>query len=159
MTRRALTLLATGLVFASITQTPGCNSRPSTETPSSARASATSATPGSSVSAQVSAKVPGATMLHRVYFSMEGAPDPLACKADSECIGDTVTRDDGCCVMSSEPLPQTWAWHTWLSNRRMSEACKPMKCPQPPPPSMPPDCSFKVKCVGGVCKNSCTAPG
>jgi hypothetical protein len=74
------------------------------------------------------------------YFTTGGAPDPLACKADKECLGDTITDAGGCCVPSPLPWPQTWAYHTWLSNRRMSDACKSIKCPDLPPPEEPEHC-------------------
>jgi hypothetical protein len=89
------------------------------------------------------------------YFVTEGAPDPLACTKDDECIGDTVVEPDGCCVGSSAAYPQTWAWHTWLSKRRTSPECKKVTCPPLPPPSPPPKCAMQCSCVQGRCKNSC----
>src|SRR5262245_51508520 len=53
------------------------------------------------------------------YYVDQGAPDPLACRDDKDCIGDTVPDETGCCVRSSEPFPQTWAWHTWSTERRL----------------------------------------
>lgn len=94
-------------------------------------------------------------MVEGRYFVTQGAPDPLACKADKECIADTVTGDDGCCVISPQPWPQTWAWHTWISQRRMSAACKRVKCPPLPAPIPPAQCYFDARCVKGRCQSSC----
>jgi hypothetical protein len=92
------------------------------------------------------------------YFTEQGAPDPLACTNDKDCIGDTVVDKGGCCVVAGDPLPQTWAWHTWITERRMSETCHEAKCPPVPvPPSMPQACLLEARCVGGACQNSCAA--
>ena len=90
------------------------------------------------------------------YYAEAGAPDPLACANDKDCIGDTVVDPGGCCVVAGDPLPQTWAWHTWITERRMSQACHDAKCtPVPVPPSMPRACLLEARCVSGVCRNSC----
>src|SRR5262249_21711179 len=69
-------------------------------------------------------------------FTEAGGPDPLACGNDKDCIGDTVVDSGGCCVVTGDPLPQTWAWHTWITERRMSAKCHDAKCsPVPVPPS------------------------
>lgn len=154
-------LLSTAAILTSVFA-PACNpSRPSTDALASARPvpSASSSAASTNDAPEKSGPAPASSMVNRIYFSTAGAPDPLACSQDSECIGDTVTRDDGCCVMSSEAVPQTWAWHTWLSNRRMSATCKAITCPALGPPSPPPACAFKLKCVAGKCKNSCVTPG
>jgi hypothetical protein len=97
------------------------------------------------------------SMKYGRYFVLPGAPDPLACSQDKDCIGDTVTRPDGCCVPDPSPWPQTWAWHTWLSERRMSPVCEAVHCPPTPIPSEPEQCTFDVHCVSGKCANTCPA--
>ena len=90
------------------------------------------------------------------YYTEAGAPDPLVCANDKECIGDTVTDPGGCCVIAGDPLPQTWAWHSWITERRMSDRCHDAKCAAVPvPPSMPRACLFEAHCVNGRCANSC----
>jgi hypothetical protein len=98
---------------------------------------------------------PAGHLVEGRYYVEPGAPDPLACTEDKQCIGDTVTDAGGCCIRSSEAFPQTWPWHTWLSERRMSAACKSVKCPALPPPEPPPDCAFETRCDKGRCRNSC----
>ena len=88
------------------------------------------------------------------FYVEADAPDPRACTADSECLGDTVTDPGGCCVISPDPIAQTWAYHTWLSTHRMSAACTSAHCEQLNP-SRPRDCAFAVRCAEGRCVNSC----
>lgn len=96
------------------------------------------------------------TMIDGRYFSEPGAPDPLACTKDSDCMGDTVTNAGGCCVEDPFPYPQSRSYHDWLQKRRQSEACSKAGCPPPRPPPQPPECSYKgLKCVNNKCKNSC----
>jgi hypothetical protein len=99
--------------------------------------------------------LPKRTMVAGHYFVEPGAPDPLSCREDKECTGDTVTRDDGCCVLDPTPWPQTWVWRTWLSNRRSAGDCRLVSCPEPPKPSEPDPCGFDVHCVAGRCKSAC----
>jgi hypothetical protein len=101
------------------------------------------------------ASAPAGHLVAGLYYVEPGAPDPLACTEDKQCIGDTVTDAGGCCIASAAAYPQTWPWHTWLSNRRMSATCKNVKCPELPPPEPPPDCAFKTRCDHGRCRNSC----
>jgi hypothetical protein len=98
---------------------------------------------------------PAPRMIDGRYYVEAGAPDPLACQVDKDCIGDTVTDEGGCCIASPAPYPQTWPWHTWLSNRRMSATCKAVTCPPLPIPTEPPKCAFDVHCQAGKCVNSC----
>ena len=95
-------------------------------------------------------------MIKERYYVEAGAPDPLACKADADCLGDTVTDSTGCCVVSPKPWPQTWAWHTWLSKRRQGYlgACN-MACPELPGPEQQEACRFAVHCTSGNCTNTC----
>ncbi|MBX7191417.1 MAG: hypothetical protein K1X94_05140 [Sandaracinaceae bacterium] len=87
------------------------------------------------------------------FYMEDGAPDPRHCTADAECLGDTVTDSGGCCVPSSTPIAQTWAYHTWLSTQRMAE-CAAASCPMISP-SMPEECALTARCVEGVCVNTC----
>jgi hypothetical protein len=80
---------------------------------------------------------PAGRIVEEHYFVADSTPDPLACTADSDCIVDTVTLEDGCCIGSSAIFPQSWAWHTWISERRMSGARSNVSCPPVPPPSPP----------------------
>lgn len=98
-----------------------------------------------------------ARLIEGLYFVDEGAPDPLACRDDRDCIGDTVPDDTGCCVRNPDPRPQTWAWHTWMTERRLSGKCDEVKCPPSPHARMPEICKLQVKCIGGRCASTCTS--
>lgn len=98
-------------------------------------------------------------LLEGRYFVDEGAPHPIACTEDKDCIGDTVPDETGCCVRSSDAYPQTFAWHAWSTRRRLSPACDEVKCPPLPVPSMPEVCRLNVECEGGTCKNTCDEEG
>jgi hypothetical protein len=102
---------------------------------------------------------PIGTMGHMVdnrYYVDSSGPDPLLCKADKDCIADTVTDDAGCCIASSRAWPQSWAYHTWLSTRRRATTvCKAMTCPSLGTPSPPSACEIDLKCVANKCQNSC----
>lgn len=99
----------------------------------------------------------GGHMVYDRYYVDSTAPDPLACTADKDCIGDTVTDEKGCCIASSRAWPQSWPYHTWLSSTRRQAApvCKAMKCPPVGSPSMPAKCEIEVKCVAAKCQNAC----
>jgi hypothetical protein len=97
-----------------------------------------------------------ARLLEGRYFVDQGAPHPIACTQDKDCIGDTVPDETGCCVRSSDAYPQTFAWHAWSTRRRLSPACDEVKCPPLPVPSMPEVCRLNVECEAGVCRNTCT---
>lgn len=97
------------------------------------------------------------TMLEGIYFSMPGAPEPRACTTNADCIIDTAVSSDGCCVREFGLHPQSWPWHTWVSQHRMSPACARAACPPPPSP-MPPDpsdCHVQAQCVAGRCGDAC----
>jgi hypothetical protein len=47
--------------------------------------------------------VPSQGALQDGYWRVPGAPDPLACTTDAECVGDTVPDETGCCVTRSTP--------------------------------------------------------
>jgi hypothetical protein len=96
-------------------------------------------------------------MIDDRYFSTDGTPDPRACHADSECLVDTVVDSGGCCVANAAVAPQAWAWHTWISERRMSGACADARCPPLPAP-MPPspdDCHMQARCIESRCADAC----
>ena len=90
------------------------------------------------------------------YYVDEGAPDPRACLEDKDCIGDTVPDETGCCVRSQQAFAQTWAWHTWIVDRRLAGGCTKVACPPVPPPTMPQLCALKVRCAERVCVDSCS---
>jgi len=99
-------------------------------------------------------------MLLGTYFSLPGAPSPLACAADADCIVDTVPDAAGCCMSSFGLHPQSWSWHSWTSQHRQSPACADAHCPPPPPPTPPnpDDCHVQGRCVAGRCRDACSAP-
>ena len=97
------------------------------------------------------------TMVEGVYFSMPGAPEPRACTASTDCIIDTAVSSDGCCVREFGLHPQSWPWHTWVSQHRMSATCASAACPPPPNPVPPEpgDCHMVAQCVAGRCGDAC----
>lgn len=100
-------------------------------------------------------QLPGAAgHMDGVFYVEDGAPDPRHCAVDSECLGDTVTVANGCCVESSTPVPQTHRYHEWLSAHRMMPACRALDCPIVPP-QMPAACAFEMRCAAGQCTNTC----
>jgi hypothetical protein len=91
-----------------------------------------------------------------IYFVAEGAPDPRVCARDTDCIGDSVPDQTGCCVRDLEPKPQTWAWHAWIAERRMSQQCDGVKCaPLPVGRRAPEICKLEARCASGRCVNGC----
>lgn len=110
--------------------------------------------PPAAVDAAPATRVEDVGGMQGAFFIAEGAPDPLACTADTDCTGDTVTDATGCCIASPMPVAQTRAYHVWKSARRQSPACK-IECPPQPIPTQPPECTFKVSCADGKCMNAC----
>ena len=97
---------------------------------------------------------PEATMVRGIYYSEPGAPHPVRCQADRDCIGDALPNATGCCVTDSTPRPQSRAYRTWLMQRRSTEACRQRRCPVISP-SPPRDCEIRVRCVQNECRNAC----
>ncbi len=92
------------------------------------------------------------------YYTAATAPDPLACRADKDCIADTIVDPGhGCCVQGGDPMPQTWAWHAWATEHRMSSSCEDVHCdPVPVPDKMPRACVLEARCIANRCSTSCT---
>jgi hypothetical protein len=93
------------------------------------------------------------------YFSSSDAPDSLSCRDDKDCIADTIVdTQSGCCLQETEPLPQTWAWHAWVAERRMGGKCHEVKCkPVSIPDKLPKACLLEARCASGRCANTCEA--
>ncbi len=94
-------------------------------------------------------------MIDERYYVVEGAPHPLACTTDRECIGDNVTDETGCCVRSADTHPQTWEWHAWVTQRRLSQDCDKVTCAPIPVTAMPKICRLDVFCRAGQCADRC----
>jgi hypothetical protein len=94
-------------------------------------------------------------MLDGRYYVEADAPEPRACTRDTDCLGDLVTDDHGCCMINMETRPQSWAYHNWLLARRLSPSCKRTTCPPLPPPSFPDDCELDIRCAHGQCQDAC----
>jgi len=91
------------------------------------------------------------------YYAPREAPDPLACRDDKDCISDTIVdAKAGCCVVESDPMPQTWAWHAWVTEHRMSPSCDDAKCqPVAVPDNLPRACLLEARCQAGRCDTRC----
>jgi hypothetical protein len=89
------------------------------------------------------------------FFLADGAPDPLACATDADCLGDTVPAPGGCCQNPLDLRTYSQAYRTWLARWRPAH-CADVTCPEPPAASPPGDCYFRVHCTTeGTCANSC----
>lgn len=91
------------------------------------------------------------------YYAPAGAPDPLSCRDDKDCISDTIVdTQNGCCVQQSDPMPQTWAWHAWIAEHRMAGDCHKTDCkPVAVPDKLPKACLLEAQCANGRCDNTC----
>ncbi len=89
------------------------------------------------------------------YFVTDEAPDPVACAADADCIGNTLLGADGCCRDPLTLLPHSKAYDAWQGARQSGPECADVTCPPPPDAGEPADCYFDVRCVEGACRNSC----
>jgi hypothetical protein len=89
------------------------------------------------------------------FFLADGAPEPLTCAADEDCLGDTVPAPGGCCQNPLDLRAYSQAYRTWLARWRPAH-CGGVTCPEPPAASQPGDCYFQVHCTTeGICANSC----
>src|SRR5262249_56300445 len=79
------------------------------------------------------------TMRDGLYYMEPGAPDPLACKSDSDCVADVVVKDDGCCMINS-PYVQSRAWRDWLLAHTSSPRCANADCSTAIHIAQPPSC-------------------
>ena len=89
------------------------------------------------------------------YYTAEGAPDPVACESDDQCVASGVLREDGCCwtYRDANLVPQSAAYREWTNERRSE--CDVEACGPPPVPTQPADCLFEVSCQQGRCENAC----
>lgn len=89
------------------------------------------------------------------FYVADGAPDPLACTADSECTYGGIPRDDGCCFsyVDTNAAVMSVAYRRWVAELRAS--CNTASCPPRPSPAQPAECLFDVSCEQGRCVNGC----
>lgn len=111
--------------------------------------------------------MPTAPFERSLFFTAEGAPDPLQCVFDEDCMSGTIVCAEategrlfcevgsaGCCVGDSTPIAQSRAYSRWTDEWRESH-CEDIECPVFGP-SPPRECELNVACVDGACRNSCT---
>jgi len=93
------------------------------------------------------------------YYTAEKVPDPLSCTDDKECLSDSIVDPGtGCCPVSGEPMPQTWVWHAWVIEHRLSPDCRAARCtPVAVPADLPRACLLEARCELGRCRNTCGA--
>jgi hypothetical protein len=93
------------------------------------------------------------------YFAPAPAPDPLSCREDKDCISDTIVdTQNGCCIQETEPMPQTWSWHAWVAEHRMTGDCHKIHCkPVAVPIKLPKACLLEAHCASGRCDNTCSS--
>lgn len=97
------------------------------------------------------------TIRDGLYYVEPGAPDPLACKRDDDCVADVVTRDAAGCCMVNNPYAQTRAWRDWMMARRRTGVCDHVRCDEGLQMAPPPTCATQVRCVVGRCQDACGA--
>lgn len=88
------------------------------------------------------------------FFTAPGAPDPVMCEEDADCMGDTTLGEDGCCNEPTTIKAFSKDYRKWTSEWR-KRSCEDVTCPPPPNPAQPADCYFQVRCVESACVNSC----
>lgn len=137
---------------------PGCSS--SSES-AAGREGATEAEPEGAGGAEEAApeetapaEAASATRMEEGFFMAEGAPDPRACSADADCVGDTVPAASGCCQAHHPIRAHSRAYTSWVGTWRAAH-CDGVTCPPPPAPSQPDECSFTVRCEAGQCRDAC----
>lgn len=90
------------------------------------------------------------------FFMADGSPEPQACTAAADCLGDTIPDvRNPCCQDPTTLRPHARAYRKWVGEWR-KDNCAEVKCPPPPSPSLPPDCAFEVDCVDGTCVDACS---
>ena len=93
-------------------------------------------------------------MQNGLYYVEPGAPDPLACQTDSDCVADVVTKADGCCMVNN-PYAQSRAWRDWLLKHESSDSCAHVDCSTAMQMAPPPSCASQVSCSAGHCVDAC----
>jgi len=90
------------------------------------------------------------------FFVAEGAPDPLACAADTDCAYDGAVNAEGCCwsYRGVNAVAMSTAYRDWQAAHREAN-CADVDCPPPPVPTRPEECLFEVSCVDAQCQNAC----
>lgn len=88
------------------------------------------------------------------FFMVDDAPDPRACQAASDCVGDTIPDANGCCQDPRRVSSYSREYKRFIADWRKT-ACVNVTCPPPPAPSLPPRCVFEPRCVDGQCADSC----
>ena len=84
-----------------------------------------------------------------------GAPHPLACAADADCIaGPGVNPENGCCDTGVEVGVYGRAYVQWRAGW-VRDNCGGVECPMLPPPAPPLRCALQGRCVAGRCAGSC----
>ena len=100
-----------------------------------------------------------ATRMEGAFFMAEGAPSPLACTQDAECIVNSLPDAQGCCLDTSKVwVPQTTAYSYWHAQWQQRN-CADTTCPPPPLPYPPEECRTAARCVDGRCTDSCGPAG
>jgi hypothetical protein len=89
------------------------------------------------------------------FFVRPGAPHPLGCTIDTDCVSAPgVNPDNGCCDtgVPVRPLARAYVDWRWAWVR---ENCEGVECPILPPPAPMPPCALEGRCVEGRCTGNC----
>lgn len=103
---------------------------------------------------------PAKTTTHSepAQFAPPGAPSPLACQSDDECVpGPFVDPSNGCCdtglalgVFGKQYVEWRAGW--------VREHCASAQCPPRPSPALPRPCATQGRCASGSCMDRCPEP-
>ncbi len=91
-------------------------------------------------------------------FTPPGAPDPLACHNDNECVpGPVVDPNNGCCDTGVALGVHAKAYVEWRASW-VREHCAASECPPRSSPALPRPCATQGRCEAGRCRDSCPEP-
>jgi hypothetical protein len=89
------------------------------------------------------------------HFVRPGAPHPLACAADGDCVPAAgVNPDEGCCTTGVPTGIASRAWVEWHA-AWARQHCAAVRCPPLPPPAPLRPCAQEGRCASGRCANRC----
>jgi hypothetical protein len=89
------------------------------------------------------------------HFVRPGAPHPLACTADDDCVPAAgVNPDEGCCTTGVPTTIASHAWTEWYGAWARAH-CATVRCPPRPPPAPLLPCGYQGRCANGRCTSRC----